>query len=140
MIGYFIGLPQIKIAQGASIDQGSVSHYATQFANLAAEVGLIEAGKEYRVLDEVKNLRSLSIELFKSKLSVEEAIEGHDIMRSFLKLEVPKDKHITLIKVCKEISDPGFIKAALKLAEIETQTGMVYQQFITNYEIAQQQL
>ena len=38
------------------------------------------------------------------------------------------------------MADPGFVKAALKLSQIETQTGMSYHQVIFGFEKAQNQL
>ena len=61
--GYFRGLPQTKIAKEARVDQSSISHYASRFKNMATEYGLLAAGKEYQVMNEVESLRSLSVEL-----------------------------------------------------------------------------
>lgn len=71
---YFRGLPQTKIAKEAGVDQSSISHYASRFKGTAAEYGLLAAGKEYQVFNEVESLRSLSVELYKSKLTAEEAL------------------------------------------------------------------
>ena len=138
--GYFRGLPQIKIAKEAGVDQSSISHYASKFKERAAEVGILAAGKEYQVMNEVESLRSLSVELYKSKLTVEEAKQGHNIIKAFLKLGISPEQHLALIKVCQKVDDPGFVKAALKLSQIETQTGMGYHQVISGFEKAQNQL
>ena len=140
MAGYFAGLPQVKIAGAAGVDQSSISHYASRFKVMAAEYGLSAAGKEYRVLDEVEALRSLSVELFKSKLTVEEAKHGHDITRAFLKLGIDPEKHLALVDVCQQVDDPGFIQAALKLAQIENHTGLGYHQVMSGLEKASDQL
>ncbi len=138
--GYFRGLPQTKIAKEAGVDQSSISHYASRFKGTAAEYGLPAAGKEYQVLNEVESLRSLSVELYKSKLTVEEARHGHDIIRAFLKLGINPEKHLNLVEVCKKVEDPDFIEAAMKLSQIETQTGMGYHQVTSGFEAAQKQL
>jgi len=138
--GYFRGLPQTKIAKEAGVDQSSISHYATRFKEMAAKYGLPAAGKEYQVLNEVESLRSLSVELYKSKLTMEEARQGHNIIKAFLKLGINPEKHLNLIEVCKKVEDPGFTEAALKLSQIETQTGMEYHQVISSFEKASHQL
>jgi hypothetical protein len=138
--GYFYGLPQIKIAEEAGVDQSSISHYASRFKELAARYGLLAAGKEYQVLNEVESLRSLSVELHKSKLTTEDAKQGHDIIKAFLKLGIRPEKHFALIEVCKKVEDPGFAEAALKLSQIEAQTGMEYHQVMADFEKAQKQL
>ncbi len=134
--GYFRGLPQIKIAGEAGVDQSSISHYANAFKKKAANVGIPAAGKEYMVLNEVESLRSLSVELYQSKLTLDEAKQGHNIIRAFLKLGISPEQHLTLIKVCQEVVAPGFTDAALKLAQIKSQTGMDYYQIIASFEKA----
>lgn len=134
--GYFLGLPQIKIAKEAGIDQSSISHYASRFKERAAEVGILAAGKEYQVMNEVESLRSLSAELFNSNLTAEEARQGHNIIKAFSKLGISPEQHLALIKVCQEVNDSGFVKAALKFSQIETKTGMSYYQVISDFEKA----
>jgi chromosome segregation ATPase len=138
--GYFCGLPQIRIAKEAGVDQSSVSHYASDFKEMAAEYGLLAAGEEYQVLDEVASLRSLSVELHKSKLTTEDARKGHNIIKAFLRLGISPEKHLTLVAVCKKIEDPGFAEAALKLSQIEAQSGRKYHQIISDFEKAQKEL
>ena len=138
--GYFRGLPQTKIAKETGVDQSSISHYATRFKGMAAKYGLPAAGKEYQVLNEVEALRSLSVELYKSKLTADEAKQGHSIIRAFLKLGVKPEQHHTLIEICNKVANPGFIEAAIRLSQIEAKTGMDYQQAISGFETAQNQL
>ncbi|MFC1970718.1 hypothetical protein ACFLV0_02110 [Chloroflexota bacterium] len=138
--GYFRGLPQIKIAKEAGVDQSSISHYASRFKEMAAKYGLPSAVKEYQVLNEVESLRSLSVELYKSKLTAEEARQGHNIVQTFLKLGISAEQHLALVSVCQKIDDSGFVDAALELAHIETQTGKSYQQVMASFKQAQNQL
>ncbi|MBI2853087.1 MAG: hypothetical protein HYX84_08360, partial [Chloroflexi bacterium] len=138
--GYFAGVPQISIARGAEVDQATVSHYATRFRKTAARMGIIAAAKEYGVLNEVDGLRSLSVELNKSRLSVREATKGHDIVRAFLKLGVKPEEHLTLLKVCREVGDPDFVRVAVKLVQIESQTGIPGDELVSRYEQAQARL
>ena len=95
--GYFRGLPQAKIARETGVDQSSISHYATRFKEMATIYGISAAGKEYKVVNEVESLRSLSVELYKSKLTMEEARQGHNIIKAFLKLGINPEKHLNLI-------------------------------------------
>ncbi|MGD1120212.1 MAG: hypothetical protein ABR886_12150 [Dehalococcoidales bacterium] len=138
--GYFRGLPQIKIAKEAGVDQSSISHYANKFTKMTAKYGLLAAGKEYQVMNEIESLSSLSVELFSSKLTVEEARQGYNIIKEFLKLGINPEQHLTMIKVCQEVNDSGFVKAARKLSHLESQTGMGYQQVISDFEKALNQL
>lgn len=131
---YFSGTPQLKIAKVAAVDQSSISHYASRFTERAAEVGILAAGKEYHVLNEVEALRSLSVELYKSKLTVEEAKQGHNIIKAFLQLGISPEQHTVLIKVCKEVGDPVFIHAALKLNKIEQSNHLSYEEAVLGFE------
>jgi len=132
--GYFLGIPQPKIAKQAGVDQSTVSHYASSFKKMAEEVGVIAAGKEFEVMNEVEILRSLSVELFKSKMTVEDARQGLHIIKAFQGLGISSEEHLNLIKVCKEVNISGFVQAALKLIQIESQTGKKYDQVISNFE------
>ncbi len=134
--GYFRGLPQTKIAKEAGVDQSSISHYATRFKEMVAKYGLSATGKEYQVLNEVESLRSLSVELYKSKLTMEEARQGHNIIKAFLKLGINPEKHLDLIEICQKVANSGFTEAALKLSQIEDQTSMSYHQAMSSFEKA----
>lgn len=137
---YFSGIPQLKIAKAAAVDQSSISHYTSRLKERAAEVGILAAGKEYQVLNEVEALRSLSAELYKSKLTVEEAKQGHNIIKAFLELGISPEQHTVLIKVCKEIGDPNFVHAAVKLSKIEQDNYINYEEAVSEFEKAAAQL
>jgi exonuclease VII small subunit len=138
--GYFQGLPQTKIAKESGVDQSSISHYAYRFKERAAEVGILAAGKEYGVPNEVESLRSLSFELYKSKLTVEEAKEGVNIIRAFQKLGISPERHSVLIKVCQEVGDSGFVHAAMKLSKVEQDNHTSYEEAVSRFEKITSQL
>jgi len=137
---YFRGVPQIKIAERAGVDQSSISLYSSRFKERAAEIGIPAAGKEFGVFTNVDVLRSLSIEMYKAGLTVTEAKEGFNIMKKFLQLGIRPEQHTTLIKICKQVSDPNFVSAAVKLGQIEEQAGLSYHQAISRFENALHQL
>ncbi len=131
---YFSGVPQPEIARRVGVDQSTVSLYSSRFRERAMEIRLLGAGKEFRVFEEVDSLRSLSVELNKSKLTAEEAKYGVRIMETFIKLGVDPDQHTGLIEVCKKVDDPGFINAALKLNTIEAEGQMSYEEATSKFE------
>ncbi len=137
---YFSGLPQMKIAKKSGVDQSSISIYATRFKERSSEVGIIVAGKEYGLMEEVDALRSLSVELHKAKLTVDEAKEGVKIEKAFIKLGISPAEHMTLVKVCKEVNDQGFINAALKLAKIESDNNISYEEVVSGFQKMTSQL
>jgi len=137
---YILGLPQKKIAKKVNVDQSSVSHYAAKFKERVEEVGLLAAGEEFGIMKEVDALRSLSVELYKTKLTVDEAKEGVKIIKAFIKLGASSAEHMTLVKVCKDVNDHGFINAALKLVKIESDSNISYEEAVTGFDEMTSQL
>ena len=91
-------------------------------------------------MEEVDALRSLSVELHKAKLTVDEAKEGVKVEKAFIKLGISPAEHMTLVKVCKEINDQGFINAALKLAKIESDNNISYEEAVSGFQEMTSQL
>jgi len=91
-------------------------------------------------MEEVDALRSLSVELHKAKLTVDEAKEGVKIEKAFIKLGISPAEHMTLVKVCKEINDQGFINASLKLAKIESDNNISYEEVVSGFQKMTSQL
>jgi len=137
---YLLGLPQKKIAKKVKVDQSSVSNYAAQFKERVDEVGLLAAGEEFGIMEEVEALRSLSVELYKTKLTVDEAKGGIKIIKAFGKLGASSADHMTLIKVCKEVKDQSFVNAAIKLAKIESDNNISYKEAVTGFDEMTSQL
>ena len=131
---YFAGMTQPVIAKKLGIDQSSVSLYAKRFSERAAMIGLLEAAKEYNVYNEIGELRNLSVEMQKYNLTTEDAREGVGIIKAFSKLGVSPEKHVMLVRVCGKINQPGFIDGALKLARIEDESGISYEEATLKFE------
>jgi len=124
----------VKIAKKVGVHQSSVSHYATKFKERAEEVGLLATAKEYGIMEEVEALRSLAVELNKNKLAADDAKEGAKIIKAFSGLGIKPSAHTLLVKVCKEVKDPAFIEAALKLAKIEAESHISYEEAMVKFE------
>ncbi len=137
---YFRGMTQPDIARRVAADQSSVSAYSTNFKRSAALVGLLTAGKEFDVFNEVSELRSLSVELLKSKLTAEDARQGVKIIQAFRRLGIEPERHTSLIQVCKKIDDPHFINASLKLNRIEAEGQMSYEEALAKYDLTVSQI
>ena len=131
---YFAGFLQVKIAKKMQVDQSTVSLYATKFKERVDEVGLLAAAEEHGVMEEVEGLRSLSVELFKEKLTTKDAKEGVKIIKTFMKLGISPAGHTSLVKICKEIKEPGLINAALKLVQVEAESNLSYDEAIARFE------
>ncbi len=137
---YFAGMTQPFIAQKLGIDQSSVSLYAKRFSERAAEIGLLKTAKEYNVYKEVSELRNLSVEMHKLNLTSNDAKKGTGIIQAFARLNVAPEQHSELIKVCKKINDPEFIKTALELVRVEKRENISYEGVILKFETIHSQL
>lgn len=137
---YFSGWPQPKIAMKLGIAQGSVSHWATRFSKQAEDVGLLNAAKEWNMLNEIQELRAIVVELYEAGLTTADASAGAKIIKKFNKLGVKPEQHDELVGVCGEVHDSGFVSAALKLHEVELKTGQSYGYVMSQYQKTIQEL
>jgi len=137
---YFIGVPQPTIARRVGVDQSTVSLYTSRLKEIATEVGLSAAAKEFNVFKEIEELRSLSVELLKVNLTAEDAREGVKIIRAFNRLGIGPDQHIKLVQVCKKVDDEEFINSVLRFVEIEDNSDKDYDEIVSNFESIASQL
>ena len=89
---YLKGDTQLAIEAKLGINQGSVSHYVSEFSMVAEEEGLEAAAEEYGVMDIVKDLHSLGAEVKKSHLTIEEAKKALKVAVLLEECGVPEDK------------------------------------------------
>jgi len=130
---YFAGVSQPDIAKRVAVDQSTVSLYSSRFQTMAARYGVSYAAKEFGIMKEVNDLRSLSVELLKNRLTVEEAREGLATMKTFNNLGVPVSRHKELVRVISKLEDPNFVPVAMELVELESSTGKVYTQLVSEF-------
>lgn len=131
---YFTGMPQLTIAQKCLVNQSTVSRCAEKFEKVISAKGIIAAAKEYQVMNEVSALRSLAIDLYKSKVSIEEAKAGLKMVAIFNSLDVPTKEYKLLGKMFKKLKDPEFTKAGMKLVKLEESTGKDYIEIVSEFE------
>ena len=103
------GKPQRDVAEKEGVNQTTVSLWWTRFRERSQQAGLLAAAKEFGVYKEVDELRSLSVELDKAGMSVTQAREGAKIVKAFATLGIAPERHTTLVKVCRDIDQPGFV-------------------------------
>lgn len=137
---YFKGVTQLITARKVGVNQSTVSLYVSAFKEMAEDIGLTAAGEEFEVFIEVDGLRSLAVELYKAKLTTEDAKQGLDIINKFIKLGINPEKHSAIISVCKEVDDPRFIHCAIRFMEIEYGSNLSYEETIQRFEDAAQRL
>ena len=140
LIWFFRGMPQKEIAEKAAVHQSTVSIYSSRFKKRVSQIGLLAAGQEFAMFNEVDALRSLSVELSQAGLTVEEAREGLRILKVFMKLGISPEQHAILVKVCKKMNNPSFIHAAVKLGKIEAESKLTYEQVVSRLEKAASEL
>jgi predicted nucleic acid-binding Zn-ribbon protein len=131
---YFSGFPQMKIGEKCGIHQSTASRYAQKFEEKASAEGIVAAGKECGIMEAVMALRSLATELYKSKMSIEEAKSGVKMVILFKSLGVPPEEFKVLAKMLKKLKDPDFPKAGMKLIKLEEATGKEYTEIVSKLE------
>jgi hypothetical protein len=131
---YFGGMPQLKIAQKCAVNQATICRCAEKFKKEVAAKGILEAAKGYEIMEEVSALRSLGVELYKSKATVEEARSGLKILNLFNSLGVPPEEYKTLAKTVSKVKDPDFVKGAMNLIKLEVATGKSYADVVSEYQ------
>ena len=130
---YFAGVSQTNIARRVRVDQSTVSLHSSRFQSMAAKNGISHAAKEFGIMQEVNDLRSLSVELLKNKLTIEEAREGLVTMKTFNSLGVPISRHKELVNVVSKLQEPDFVPVAMELVDLERSTGKVYTQVVSEF-------
>ncbi len=131
---YFTGMPQPKIAQKCHVNQSTVSRCAKKFEEEASAKGIVSVAKEHQIMSEVTALRSLAVDLYKSKVSIEEAKSGAKMVALFHSLDVPPEDYKVLAKILKKLKDPEFYKVGMKLVKLEESTGKDYNTILGEFE------
>ncbi len=130
----FQGSAQQDIARKVGADQSTVSLWFSRFKVRAGQIGLPQTGKEFGVMNEVDSLRSLAAELFRNRLSVQDARQGAAIIHAFDALGIPPGQYKDLVRVCKNVAEAGFIGAALELCQLEAKAGVSYKQVLCRFK------
>jgi len=97
------------------------------------------------VLDQVEHLRQLAITCRKQGLSVSEASLGLALFKRLIGLGVEPSSVEGWIRMCKRLSTPNypverFVNSAIRLKELEEETGKSYGKLIRSFEEAQTDL
>ena len=137
---YFEGYSQSEIANKLKIHQSTISLHVAKFEYSSEQQGLEAAGEEFNVMNEVEALHSLAAELGKAKLTAEEAKIGVKMEQLFQQYGIKPEDHKYLIQACKQMNAEGFISSAVKLNQLESSTGMTYQQVIAQFASTYKQL
>jgi len=131
---FFQGLPQHTIAKRLDISQGAVSLHTSQLEGLAKELGVESLLEEGPLMDEVRDLRDLAVELHTAHLSAEECRCGLKTRLALAKCGIGPDDYGHLAKCAKEMDAGGHIDAAIRLAKLEAKTGLSYEHVLNTYE------
>jgi len=104
------------------------------------EVGLQATAKEYGIMDIVKELHSLSAELKKSHLTVEEAKTGLKAAVAFEECGVQPEEYQDIVDTCLKTHNEGFLAAAMELHKIEESSGMTFDEIVKQASASKGQL
>jgi len=131
---FFSGVPQAEIAEECGVNQATVSRCASTLKADADHMGIMAAARRYRIMHEVDSLRSLATDLWKNRLTMEEAKGGVSILKHFNSIGVSPKEHRTLVKVISKLKAPDFVPAAMKLVKLEADTGRGYPEIVSHFE------
>ena len=137
---YFQGYSQSDIAEKVNVNQSTVSLHINRFKTMADKQGLEICAKEYGIMDALKSLHSLAVELRQAKLTVEEAKVSLRVHRVLHKCGVDEQKYNDLIEACSKMHSDGFLDSAVKLNQLQKSTGLGYEDVISRYQTAINQL
>lgn len=96
---YFQGYSQSDIAEKINVNQSTVSLHINRFKTMADKQGLEISAKEYGIMDALKSLHSLAVELRQAKLTVEEAKAGLRVHRVFRSVGLMNRNTMTLLRL-----------------------------------------
>ena len=137
---YLEGFTQANIEVKIKVDQGTVSHYVNEFTAMVNEVGLEASAKEFGIMDIIKELHSLSAELKKSNLSVEDAKTGLKAAVAFEECGVQPEDYQQIVATCLKTDNEGFLAAAMELHKIEESSGMTFGEIVKQASVYKAQL
>ena len=137
---YFQGHTQSSIANRLRINQATVSIYVNRFVSIVEALGLETAAKEFGIMNEVRSLHNLSVELRKARLTAEEAGIGLRIYKTLQRLGIAEKDHDDLMGSLSKMKAEGFINAAVELTRLENTTGMTFDAVSTRFNSTCQRL
>jgi predicted transcriptional regulator len=137
---YFDGYSQPQIAEKLKINQATVSLSVGKFSAAVEQYGLEAAGKEYGIMNQVKELHSLAAEFKEAQLTAEEAQVGLKMVKVFQHFGVKAEDYQDLVQTCTKMKSEGYIDSAMKLNKLENSTGMMPEEIIVKATNASQQL
>ena len=137
---YFDGYSETDIANKLKVNQSTVSLYISKFKSVAGQQGIQATGEEFGIMDQVEALHSLSAELKKAKLTIEEAAAGYKMVQSLSTLGIKQEEYKGVLQACTKLKSEGFLNSAVKLNKLEHDTGMSHEEIVTKAASTHQEL
>lgn len=137
---YFDGFPYDEVVKemkrkGRPVSKGSV-------VNIVKEMKKGVYPRFDRVLDQVEHLRRLAVDCRKQGLSVPQASLGLTLFKRLIRIGVEPSSVEDWVRMCKRLSLPAypverFVESALRLRELEEETGRGYSELVQSFQEAQ---
>jgi chromosome segregation ATPase len=133
------GASQTKIAQTVDVSQSTVSEVTSRFKKDVRETGLEAASASRGVSDVVGELRSLSADLRKAGVAVNEAKRGCRLKEELDKIGADFDMLDSLLAVYtkitpKEFPIQEFTEATVQMVRLEKEFGTTYKNILSEYK------
>jgi predicted transcriptional regulator len=142
---YLEGASQTEIATSLNVSQSTVSEVISRFRKDASETSLDGASRSRGVLHEVNELRSLSADLRKAEVTVDEAKMGCKLIEELSRIGANLEMLDSLLAVYRRITPKDFptdefVQATARMVLLEKQYKMSYNDIVSAYEHTQPKL
>src|SRR5208282_4191423 len=136
---YLQGVSQTEIAKSLNVSQSTVSEVISRYKKDTSTTTLEGAFTGRDVLHELDKLRSISAELRKAGITIDEAKIGCRLVEELTKFGGSLDMLSNLIAVYRRIIPKDFpvedfVEASTQLIRLEKENGMSYKDLMATYE------
>ncbi len=134
------GYSQTDIAKRLAVDQSTVSLYVSKLGAVASTQGLELSAKRYGIEDIIGPLHSLSVELRRANLTIEEATAAARVHRLLQRCGIKEEDYEGVIDACSKMHSQGFLISAAELGRVATLTGLGYEEIAHQCQEKEQEL
>ncbi len=142
---YLQGVSQSKISQEMHVSQSTVSQAILRYKKDTKQTSITTASTKAGVADTVEQLRSLSANLTRAGITVDEANRACELKQELDRIGIDFHTLSQLLAVCRRITPTDFpisdfVQAIIQMARIEKAFNKTYQEIVSEYEEKHTQL
>lgn len=126
------GHTEIYISNQLKVDQSTVSKYKSEFKAIADQKGKKAALSMYQVKDNVQEIETVVSEFTKSNLSIADVNVALRVDGTLQQAGIERKDYHNFIDLVQKTKISKYYEAAAKLNNLEKDSGMNYQQIVSN--------